>query len=83
LISVVIAKERSDCGNLHIDMNKPQMNPARPRASPLAATKGLKVGSCESGELFFASAFLFTASFSCEGSEKRTTAKNKRPKVPF
>jgi len=43
----------------------------------------LKVGSCESGELFFAFAFLFTASVSCEGGEKRTTAKNKRPKVPF
>ena len=26
--------------------------PARPRASPLAATKRLKIGSCESGECF-------------------------------
>jgi len=33
--------------------------------------------------LFFAFAFLFTASVSCEGGEKRTTAKNKRPKIPF
>jgi len=33
--------------------------------------------------MFFASAFLFTASFSCEGGEKRTTATNKSPKVPF
>jgi len=48
-----------------------------------AATKKLKIGSCESGELFFAFAFLFAASVSCEGGEKRTTAKNKRPKVPF
>ena len=30
--------------------------------------------------MFFAFAFLFTASFSCEGGEKRTTAKNKRLK---
>jgi len=51
--------------------------------SSIAATKRLKVGSCESGELFFASAFLFAALVSCEGGEKRTTAKNKRPKVPF
>jgi len=43
----------------------------------------LKVGSCGSGELFIAFAFLFTASVSCEGGEKRITAKNKRPKVPF
>jgi hypothetical protein len=50
---------------------------------PSAATKKLKRGSCESGELFFAFAFLFVASFSGEGGEKRTTAKNKRPKVPF
>jgi len=49
----------------------------------LAATKRLKVGSCRSGELFFASAFLFTASAFGEGGEKRTTAKNKRQKVPF
>jgi len=48
-----------------------------------AATKILKVGSCRSGELFFASAFLFTASAFGEGGEKRTTAKNKRQKVPF
>ena len=48
---------------------------------PLAATKRLKIGSCGSGELFFAFAFLFAASVSCEGGEKRTTAKNKRPKV--
>jgi hypothetical protein len=47
---------------------------------PSAATKNLKVGSCESGDFFFA--FVFVASFSCEGGEKRTTAKNKRPKVP-
>jgi len=33
--------------------------------------------------MFFASAFLFTASAFGEGVEKRTTAKNKRPKVPF
>jgi len=50
---------------------------------PLAATKRLKIGSCGSGELFFAFAFLFTASVSCEGGEKRTAAKNKRPKVPL
>jgi len=36
----------------------------------LAATKRFKVGSCESGELFFAFAFLFTNSVSCEGGEK-------------
>jgi hypothetical protein len=45
---------------------------------PLAATKRLKGGSCESGELFFAYAFLFAASVSCEGGEKRTTVKNKK-----
>jgi hypothetical protein len=28
-------------------------------------------------------AFLFAASSSCEGGEKRTTAKNKKPKVLF
>jgi len=28
--------------------------------------------------MFFASAFLFAASVSCEGGEKRTTAKNKK-----
>jgi len=50
---------------------------------PSAVTKRLKVGSCESGELFFAFAFLFAALVSCEGGEKRTTAKNKRPRVPF
>jgi len=50
---------------------------------PLAATKKIKIGSCESGELFFAFAFLFAAWPSCEGGEKRTTAKNKRPKVLF
>jgi len=33
--------------------------------------------------MFFASAFLFSASFSCEGGEKRTTAKNKSPKFLF
>jgi len=33
--------------------------------------------------MFFASAFLFTASAFGEGGEKRTTAKNKKPKVPF
>jgi len=32
--------------------------------------------------LFFAFAFLFVASFSREGGEKRTTAKNNRPKLP-
>jgi len=47
-----------------------------------AATKKFKVGSCKSGELFFAFAFLFVASFSREGGEKRTTAKNNRPKLP-
>jgi len=50
---------------------------------PSAATKNLKDGSCEAGELFFAFAFLFVASFSREGGEKRTTAKNNRPEVPF
>jgi len=58
------------------------MNPARPRASALGATKKFKVGSCKSGELFFAFAFLFVASFTREGGEKRTTAKNNRPKLP-
>jgi hypothetical protein len=33
--------------------------------------------------MFFAFAFLFAASPSYEGGEKRTTAKNKRLKVPF
>jgi len=33
--------------------------------------------------MFFASAFLFTASAFGEGGEKRTTAKNKSRKVPF
>jgi hypothetical protein len=32
--------------------------------------------------MFFAFAFLFTASAFGEGGEKRTTAKNKKPKVP-
>jgi len=49
----------------------------------LAATKKLKIGSRGSGELFFASAFLFTASAFGEGGEKRTTAKNKSPTGPF
>ena len=65
------------------ELNSAIENLARPRASPLAATKRLKVGSCGSGELFFAFAFLFTASISCEGGEKRTTAKNKRLIVPL
>ena len=55
----------------------------RKTQSSIAATKRFKVGSCESGELFFAFAFLFAASSSCEGGEKRTTAKNKAPKVLF
>ncbi|MHC4676639.1 MAG: hypothetical protein ACYTBZ_29495, partial [Planctomycetota bacterium] len=46
-----------------------------------AATRTLKVSSCGSGELLFASAFLFAASPSCEGGEKRTTAKNKYPQL--
>jgi hypothetical protein len=33
--------------------------------------------------MFFASAFLFAASVSCEGGEKRTTAKNKSRKFIF
>jgi hypothetical protein len=33
--------------------------------------------------MFFAFAFLFTASVSCEGGEKRTTAKNKSRKFLF
>jgi hypothetical protein len=33
--------------------------------------------------LFFALAFLFTASVSCEGGEKRTTAKNKGPDLRY
>jgi hypothetical protein len=45
----------------------------------LSRNQKVKVGSCESGELFFTCAFLFAASVSCEGGEKRTTAKNKRP----
>jgi len=44
--------------------------------------KKIKFGSCESGELFFASAFLFAASPSYEGGEKRTTAKNKETQYP-
>jgi hypothetical protein len=43
----------------------------------------LEAGSCGSGELFFASAFLFAASPSCEGGEKRTTAKNKKAEANF
>jgi hypothetical protein len=45
--------------------------------------KKIKVGSCESGELFLAFAFLFAASSSCESGEKRTTAEIKGPEVPF
>jgi hypothetical protein len=49
---------------------------------PSAATGRLQVGSCGSGELFFTCAFLLAASSSCEGGEKRTTAKNKNPELP-
>jgi len=58
-------------------------NLARPRASPLAATKRLKVGSYRSGECFSPSPFFSPPQLFREGGEKRTTAKNKRPKVPF
>jgi hypothetical protein len=49
----------------------------------LTAAKAFQIGFCGSGELFFASAFLFTASSSCEGGEKRTTAKNKIQQFPL
>jgi hypothetical protein len=56
---------------------------ARPRASPFGRNQKIKERLLRIRRMFFASAFLFAASFSCEGGEKRTTAKNKRPKVPF
>ena len=43
--------------------------------------KPIKVGSGESGELFFAFAFLFTASVYCEGGEKVVLAANKQLQV--
>jgi hypothetical protein len=56
---------------------------ARPRASPFGRNQKIKERLLRIRRMFFASAFLFTASVSCEGGEKRTTAKNKKPKVPF
>jgi len=56
---------------------------ARPWASAFGRNQKIKERLLRIRRMFFASAFLFAASVSCEGGEKRTTAKNKRPKVPF
>ncbi|MEK0338011.1 MAG: hypothetical protein QQN41_11315 [Nitrosopumilus sp.] len=56
---------------------------ARPWASPFGRNQKIKERLLRIRRMFFASAFLFAASVSCEGGKKRTTAKNKRPKVPF
>ncbi len=64
----------------------PPMNLARPRASPFGRNQKIKDRLLRirrpdlSG---FAFAFLFAASVSCEGGEKRTTAKNKSQKFFF
>jgi hypothetical protein len=54
---------------------------ARPRASPIGRNQKIKDRLLPIRQLFFAFAFLFATSVSGEGGEKRTTAKNKRPKL--
>ena len=54
-----------------------------PWASAFGRNQKIKERLLRIRRMFFASAFLFAASVSCEGGEKRTTAKNKRQKVPF
>jgi len=55
----------------------------RDRSAAFGRNQKVKIGSCESGELFFASAFLFAAWPSYEGGEKRTTAKNSEPNIRY
>jgi hypothetical protein len=43
----------------------------------------LQVGSCGSGELFFACTFLFAASPSCEGGEKLHYGEKQNAEVPI
>jgi len=61
-----------------------QKHEAPSAASDIALGRNQKIEGrlLQIRRMFFASAFLFAASFSGEGGEKRTTAK-KKPKVPF
>jgi len=52
-------------------------NPSAASGFALGRNQTSKIGSCGSGELFFASAFLFTASAFGEGGEKQ------KPKSSF